>query len=271
MDFEGHGVLIVAKGTVSSEVPLCMALGESTNEIKLIPCFHEWVVPNLLEKWETGAVVRGETLSHNRWEMTPCTTDGTLERDDETGSLKVTPGNYSVTGPRCMLKQMDGIRAGRCFDGDTGSEFVGGEAFVFPCVQRFGQFLSVGDGSVAPAGSLFFHIPAHLVRMLSKDGEEQHAFMCLSVGKLDDYGEISELKSKRPYSEWTDQRVVSIPCTDEKNVIEWVFVPYIVEEGDDSTEEESRANSTSQDESAASNIVAEGCTTPTCADAVKEL
>lgn len=241
MNFEGHGVLIVAKESVKFETPLCMALGMSSNEVQLVPCFHEGVVPNLLDGWETGAVIQSETLQHNRWEMTPCTSDGALERDDATGGLKVTPGNYSVTGPRCMLKQMDGVRSGRCFDGDTGNEYPGGETLVFPCVHRWGQFLSVGDGTVAPKGSLFFHIPAHIIRMLSKTGRDQHAYMCLSVGSLaEEEPDPVEVKSERPLSEWVDHPVISIPCTDRENVIEWVFVPYILEDTEDAavTEED---------------------------------
>ena len=263
MDFEGQGVLIVAKETVNHETPLCMALGESGNQIKLVPCFYPEVVPNLLETWETGAVAQSETLWHNRWEMTPCTSDGALERDHTTGEIKVTPGSYSVTGPRCMLKQMDGIRAGRCFDGDTGSDFPGGETLVFPCVHRWGQFLSVGDGSMAPKGSLFFHIPAHIIQMLARDGREQHDYMCLSVGTLKS-GESDpiEVKSSRPIADWEDHSVISIPCTDEENVIEWVFVPYILEDVED-TEEEA-LNATQGESPVLDSASKEQCDTPTC-------
>jgi hypothetical protein len=238
IDFEGHGVLIVARETANDAVPLCMALGDSSNEVLLIPCFHEWVVPNLLDKWETGGVVQQETHAHNRWEMSPCTSDGALERDDTTASLTVTPGNYSVTGPRCMLKQADGIRSGRCFDGDTGKDFPGGETLVYPCVHRWGQFLSVGDGNGAPKGSLFFHIPGHIVRMVKKLGREQHAYMCLSVGEIsgddrksaeDNSGPVVA-QPRRPLSQWKGRPVISIPCADRENVIEWAFVPYILDD-----------------------------------------
>lgn len=263
MDFEGQGVLIVAKETVNSETPLCMALGESTNQIQLIPCFYDDVVPNLLEGWETGAVVQSETLRHNRWEMSPCTSDGTLVRDQTTGEIKATPGNYSVTGPRCMLKQMDGIRAGRCFDGDTGNEFPEGETLVFPCVHRWGQFLSVGDGSVAPKGSLFFHIPAHVIRMLARDGREQYDSMCLSVGTVKE-GEtgLVEKKSSRPIADWVDHAVVSIPCTETENVIEWAFVPYIVD--DIMNAEGEGGNVTKGEAQKLESISTEDCEAPTC-------
>jgi hypothetical protein len=237
MDFEGHGVMIVARETVNDTMPLCMALGESGNAIQLLPCFHSVVVPNLLEGWEAGAVIQSETLLHTRWEMSPCTSDGRLERNDTTGNLSVTQGNYSVTGPRCMLKQMDGVRAGRCFDGDTGDEYTGGETLVFPCVQRWGQFLSAGDDIHAPRGSLFFHIPAHVIRAIAKNGVQQHAYMCLTVGNVDNEGNVdpAEKKSQRPLSQWVEHPIISVPCTDNENIIEWVFVPYIVEQFEESS------------------------------------
>lgn len=79
------------------------------------------------------------------------------------------------------MKQMDGERQGRCFDGDSGEEQPGGEAHVFPCVSRWSQFLSVGDGRLAPRGSLYFSIPSHLVRQYHKKGHDHVPYMCLGV------------------------------------------------------------------------------------------
>ena len=79
MEFEGHGVLIVAKDTVNGW-PLCLGLGNTGNLPKLVSCFHDAVVPTLAQGWETGAVILEETLPHNRWSVGPCTTDGKLER-----------------------------------------------------------------------------------------------------------------------------------------------------------------------------------------------
>ena len=78
--FEGHGVLIVAKATASSPMPLCLGLGETGNYAKLVPCFYEGVPETLAEDWETGAVILDETLPHNRWNIGPCTQDGNLTR-----------------------------------------------------------------------------------------------------------------------------------------------------------------------------------------------
>jgi hypothetical protein len=80
MAFEGHGVLIVAKETVSDPVPLCLAIGSSGNQVKLLPCFIDAVPPTLAKQWEQGAVILPETVQHTRWEIGPCTTDGRLDR-----------------------------------------------------------------------------------------------------------------------------------------------------------------------------------------------
>lgn len=265
--FENQGVLIVAKETVNDTMPLCLGLGNTGNHLRLVPCFQDWVPSNLSPHWETGAVIDEETMLHNRWEVGPCTTDGTLERSTVSGQMHVTPGNYSTTGPRCMLKQLDGVRAGRCFDGDTGYDQPGGETLIFPCVHRWGQFLSFGDGRLAPHGSMFFSIPNHIVRMIARLGHEQHPNMCLGVAgrsgndeeRWDNYQEQEEeaaaaasgvvtdkVKKKvkdypnstqsaiynasAPLSHWQGEQIVSTRCTNNGAIVEWVFVPYIVEE-----------------------------------------
>ena len=78
LNFEGHGTLIVAKGTVNSSVPLCLAIPETGNKVSLLPCFEEWVPQTLADQWETGAVVLRETVPHTRWEVGPCTSDGEI-------------------------------------------------------------------------------------------------------------------------------------------------------------------------------------------------
>lgn len=80
MEFEGYGTLIVAKETVQDPTPLCLGLGPTGNEMRLTPCFHSWVPATLGEDWETGAVIQKETPLQVRWEIGPCTTDGSLHR-----------------------------------------------------------------------------------------------------------------------------------------------------------------------------------------------
>lgn len=80
VDFEGHGVMIVAKDTVSDPEPLCLALGAEGNKAELLPCFQSWVPTTLATDWESGAVVSHEVERHTRWKVGPCTTDGHVER-----------------------------------------------------------------------------------------------------------------------------------------------------------------------------------------------
>lgn len=88
-DFEGHGVLIVARATAKNPVPLCLGLGKSGNTMRLTPCFHDWVPKTLAQGWETGGVIEAETVLHTRWELSPCTSDGKLTRLYVKQSMKV--------------------------------------------------------------------------------------------------------------------------------------------------------------------------------------
>jgi hypothetical protein len=167
--------------------------------------------------------------------------------------MNVTLGSYSKTGPRCMLQQMDGMRAGRCFDGGATSFQPGGPTQVYPCIREWFQFVSFGDGQVAPKGSLYSTIPSHIVKQIRTLGHEQIPYMCLGVyergneDELDwddtDYHAVmKERGTKRadstlamgedwePLSEWKEASIVTTQCTNAGAVIEWVFVPYISEE-----------------------------------------
>jgi hypothetical protein len=179
-----------------------------------------------------------------------------LEPFSDSGGIDVTPGNYSITGPRCMIKQMDGLREGRCIDGDSGESQPRGETQVFPCVHRWVQFFSFGDNRLAPKGSIFFTIPQHTVQQIHRQGHSQIPYMCLGVwgrGNADE-GEWSDderieqheetdlhgssktdslkLHSEdawEPLSGWMNEQIYSTQCSNKGAVIEWLFVPYIIE------------------------------------------
>ena len=46
-EFEGHGVLIVAKETAQDGIPLCLGIGPEGNKVRLVECFHDHVPPTL--------------------------------------------------------------------------------------------------------------------------------------------------------------------------------------------------------------------------------
>eukprot|EP00521_Asterionellopsis_glacialis_P007979 CAMPEP_0195281832 /NCGR_PEP_ID=MMETSP0707-20130614/976_1 /TAXON_ID=33640 /ORGANISM="Asterionellopsis glacialis, Strain CCMP134" /LENGTH=357 /DNA_ID=CAMNT_0040340755 /DNA_START=182 /DNA_END=1255 /DNA_ORIENTATION=- len=265
--FDGHGVLIVAKETIEDDMPLCIGLGESKNLIKLVPCFHDWVPPSLAPEWETGAVIEEETLLHNRWELGPCSSDGSIEKLDS-NVMNMTPGVYSPVGPRCMLKQMDGIRHGRCLDGESESTDHGGNIQVFPCVRNWNQFISFSNGTLAPLGSIHLTIPTYMMKMLELKGKKQEATLCLGVKCRGIYDNCNETKTTSndgdrappedskntdesenetdeenagkygmaPLKNWVGEQIVTTSCSNVGAVLEFVFVPYIEE--DDAEEED---------------------------------
>jgi hypothetical protein len=193
-----------------------------------------------------------ETPWHNRWSLGPCTSDGTVERLPKKAVMNVTAGLYSSNGPRCQLKQMDGQRSGRCFDAESGKSQPGGRTQVFPCTDKWYQFVSFGDGVLAPVGSIYTKIPSHIVKQIINLGHEQSQFLCLGVAGrgANDEGDweatfddsqtpvvatnrqqANESGELDPLSEWLEHELITTQCTNTGAVIEWLFVPYIVEEG----------------------------------------
>ena len=177
----------------------------------------------------------------------------------ESGTMNVSLGKYSTTGPRCMLQQMDGIRAGRCFDGGSPTFQPGGETQVYPCMREWYQFVSFGDGHVAPVGSLYSTIPFHIVKQIHALGHDHIPYMCLGVfdrGYNDEMDWEDEAYEKsnsnitspaskphlshqaeppdtlEPLSSFNGAGVVTTQCNNFGAVIEWVFVPFIHEEND---------------------------------------
>ena len=296
--FEGNGVLIVAKDTVSDTEPLCLTIGPTGNKIELLPCFESWVPATLAPGWETGAVVLRETKRHTRWSVGPCTTDGTVERlyvflnfvepvgvlyynyhpylthyvsicNRDSGTMNVTLGKYSATGPRCMLQQMDGVRAGRCYDGGSTTLQPGGETQIYPCMREWYQFVSFGDGHFAPVGAMYSTVPFHIVKQIHALGHDHIPYMCLGVLERGDKDEmdwedeayeksilnLTSHTSKphirhqeepseefEPLSSFNGVGVVTTQCNNIGAVIEWVFVPFIHDDDEEKDETSAAAN-----------------------------
>lgn len=157
-----------------------------------------------------------------------------------------------------MLKQVDGLRAGRCTDGDFGNDTPGGKAHVFPCIQRWHQFFSVGNGTLAPSGSLHVTIPSHIVRTIEKGDKKQEAHLCVGVcgrgGTEDDWpdevcGKTQEEKddmmpvstrypdgSLVPLKKWKSKHLVTTRCSNTDSVVEFLYVPFIVDDMIDSNQ-----------------------------------
>ncbi|KAL3791650.1 hypothetical protein ACHAW5_007437 [Stephanodiscus triporus] len=80
-EFQGEGMMIVAKETIGDIMPLCMRLGEDGNQVLLRPCFKEDVPSTLSAGWEEGAVIIEEIDGFNRWDIGPCSSDGELKQN----------------------------------------------------------------------------------------------------------------------------------------------------------------------------------------------
>ena len=163
---------------------------------------------------------------------------------------------------------MDGLRAGRCLSGESMDPQPGGPVFVFPCMQRWYQFLSFGNGEDAPAGSIHTTVPAHTRRRIEETGREQEAYMCLGVrgrGKLDEedwfdkraheesdsedseeeevneidednYSDGDEIQDSEDIlddlSDWEGSQLVATRCSNTGAIIEWILVPFIEDDND---------------------------------------
>lgn len=79
-EFQGEGVMMVAKESLQDDVPLCMGLAKQGNKVLLQPCFKEDVLDTLSPGWEEGAVIIEEIDGLNRWDIGPCSSDGELKR-----------------------------------------------------------------------------------------------------------------------------------------------------------------------------------------------
>lgn len=170
---------------------------------------------------------------------------------------------------------MDGVRAGRCLDGESLDSQPGGPVHVYPCTKRWNQFLSFGNGVNVPKMAIHTNVPLHTRSRIAETGREQEAYMCLGVtgrGELDeedwlgvrrvedesndddesddeenltdeidrDTFSLEEDDSKEDPEldedgfpslfAWEGKQLIATRCSNSGAVIEWVVVPFIVED-----------------------------------------
>jgi hypothetical protein len=249
--FEGHGVMIVAKETVQSGNPLCLGMAgvESVSKIRLVPCFRRNVIPTLDVGWETGGVIQEELNQNTAWDIGPCSSDGNLYRSDETAEMEVTPGVHIASGPNCFLK----LRASdeMCLDIEEQQSEPGFRLVRFRCGgNKWNQIFAFGNGVIAPKSSIHVTIPSFVLEQsIKKTKTDQPKHTCLGVAgrgtfKRDelnsmDYlpkellnGKKSKVDELLPMSLWNWKSVITVPCSDTDNVLQFLFVPLIVEDND---------------------------------------
>jgi hypothetical protein len=119
---------------------------------------------------------------------------------------------------------------------------------VYPCVREWYQFLSFGNGQTAPNYSLYSTIPSHIVKQIHNLGHAQLAHLCLGVRgrgisdevdwndekyeEMKDRNEtdVTEQSDFPALSKWNNESIVTTQCSNVGGVIEWAFVPFIVED-----------------------------------------
>lgn len=162
------------------------------------------------------------------------------------------------TGPKCIITLMDGLRKGRCLDGESLDNQPGGPANAYPCTKRWSQYISFGNGVDVPAGSIHTVVPTYTQMRINATGREQEPNMCLGVarrGEMDeedwfdkredffeDYENLDEELEKieeelddgyPPLVYWLGRHLMMTRCSNEGAVVEWTLVPFIVEEDED--------------------------------------
>ena len=170
------------------------------------------------------------------------------------------PGDYSERGPSCGIKVGDGLRAGRCLDVQSDRTQPGGLMHVFPCYTRWHQIFSFGNGTIAPRGSVHASLPLHMTRELKKKETEVYQHLCLGVpgrGETEEtwieWSEEEEAEwdpwelpdaevypsGRKSLQLWSGHQLQTTPCSNKGGVLEWYYVPFIVEEYDDEESDES--------------------------------
>ena len=168
------------------------------------------------------------------------------------------------TGPKCLITMMDGLRTGRCLDGESLDNQPGGPANAFPCTKRWSQYISFGNGIDVPDGTLHTVVPTFTQMRVNATGREQEPYMCLGVarrGDLDegdwfekrgefweDYEELDkdleEIEAQHegefpPLQYWLGRQLMMTRCSNEGAVVEWTFVPFIEDDDEESVDSDS--------------------------------
>lgn len=81
--------------------------------------------------------------------------------------------------PYCFIKQLGGLRSGRCLDTHSQRVEPGGQLQVFPCVKKWQQMFGFGDDLIAPKGSIYTSIPTNVFQTILHKGKDQAQHLCI--------------------------------------------------------------------------------------------
>lgn len=190
----------------------------------------------------------------------------------DSGEVEVTPGPFMPTGPKCLIKMMDGLREGRCLDGESLDNQPGGPVNVYPCTKRWSQYISFGNGVDVPTGSIHTVVPKYTQMRINATGREQEPYMCLGVARRGEKDEADWFDKRKDFYEsyedldeeiealegidgeyppllyWMGQQLMATSCSNEGAVVTWTLVPFIEEEDvDDDEGHKESSDSTPED------------------------
>ena len=142
---------------------------------------------------------------------------------------------------------------------DIESEQVrpGGQLQIYPCLHRWHQFFKFGNGREAPLGSLYASIPNHIVAQIRSKGRKQESYLCLGASGRGGKEEEKWSEDKNHFdingqefvpdvardqahpielplalNFWKGKQLITTSCDNNLSVIEFLFVPFVVEDED---------------------------------------
>ena len=169
-----------------------------------------------------------------------------------TGEISVTPGIDNPAGPRCFLRQRGKDGEDSCLESMSNSTHALG--FVRSrkkCRGDWKRTFFFGDDEYAPRSTIHLMVPRAERRRLEAEHGEGHKVephICfaleskeLNFNEIDDAGkETQDANSsgtldpfesaaalKGTLREHAGNRIITTPCTQTEEVIEWVFVPIV--------------------------------------------
>ena len=139
--------------------------------------------------------------------------------------MNVTIGKYSMTGPRCMLRQRDGPRKNRCLDVESHRNEPGGELQVYPCFRKWHQLISFGNDIDTSINSIYFTMPSYMVtnpkkkHFGEKDTIQLKPQLCMGVyGRSNATDEATKFKRKYNKTEFTPIDEDEQPSNDNRTM-----------------------------------------------------
>ena len=131
------------------------------------------------------------------------------------------------------------VRAGRCFDGETGNGEV--ETNVFPCIRdNWGQLVSVGTGQFAPTDAIYISVPQQRQRYMEEQaGQTYHPTLCLGMARngsstTTTNSTVTEGTGNHDHDDRPNNnsnKIVMVPCFGNRTdmmILEFFFVPFII-------------------------------------------